>query len=907
MCNNDNSGRTMNPLVTVSTAILLLATAPILRAGNADWPQFRGPNAGGVSDERRLPAEIKLGKNVVWKTAVPPGHSSPCICGDRVFLTAFSDSKQLLVLCVDATDGRIRWQKEVPAERIEKVHPRDGSPAQSTPATDGERVYVFFGSVGLVCFDLQGELVWRHELGPFTYHLGWGAASSPIVYDDSVILNCDHDGESFLLALDKTTGRVKWRTSRPHAPPSYSTPILWRDADQTQIIIAGTKRVAAYGAAIGDEKWSVSLPDAFVATTPVAGRELLFVAAVDNSGLSGDFTQLVKKNRTPSFDGMFANHDGNRDGRLSPKEVPRFDKKVFDRIDKDGDGALSRQELQAEFYRQKKSGAAVSSTGARSGNVLAAVRPGGRGDVTDSHVAWRVPQAAPYVSSPIVYGEYVYVVKGGGIVSCFEAATGKQIWRQRIAGSGNYSASPIAGDGRLYFASDRGEVTVLAAGRQPKVLGRTSLGERCLATPAIAGGKLYVRTEGNLYCFGDEEPGLDASQAHLSSPSFVQSKIFTTRGGAHSTTRGTIRLVFPHRGKWLVFHGGPNMYHFSSHGLRWKGAEISRFGARNHLIRDDTIYSFAHIDTDPDPDQQKMVAAAFQGTIRGETIQWGEANLAPHLTLGYYEDLQQDSTGRFTVSGRVPHFDDAGKVTGITIEWARSLRPGDIAAWGPQQQIIHHTSDMKSSEIHENIPLEDGKSYVIGMLSVNGQGRLYGNLFDAEKWGVEDTLLAENMSTVRGTDKRMSAVWDAQAKVIHLSYVDHDSGLWYRTCKSPYRGEDWSRPTKLNSFKVFTNVMSLDTTKTPAHLWLLYGKTVFEHRDRRWQSGELYVMNFDGRSWSESVLVSEPGTKYNWYPNMNEDVSKGIGVMYLKGVPKNQAAIKHTDFDIMFSSTGRPR
>ena len=153
----------------------------------------------------------------------------------------------------------------------------------------------------------------------------------------------------------------------------------------------------------------------------------------------------------------------------------------------------------------------------------------------------------------------------------------------------------------------------------------------------------------------------------------------------------------------------------------------------------------------------------------------------------------------------------------------------------------------------------------------------------------------------------MSAVWDPQAKVIHLSYFDHGSQLWYRTCKSPYSPEDWSDSIKLKLFKVFTNVMSLDTTRMPAHLCLLYGKTLFEHPDPRWQSGELYMTRFDSQTWSESVLISEPGTKYNWYPNMNADVSEGIGLLYLKGVPKNQAAIKNTDFDIMFSSTGAPK
>ena len=390
-------------------------------------------------------------------------------------------------------------------------------------------------------------------------------------------------------------------------------------------------------------------------------------------------------------------------------------------------------------------------------------------------------------------------------------------------------------------------------------------------------------------------------------PDFTISKVFTTRGGAHSTTRGTIRLVHDYKGKWLVFHGGPDMYHFSSDGVHWTEQEITQFSSRSYLIRGDTIYSFANVDVDPDPEKIERVKATFKGKISGNIIEWGEPHMLPHLTVSYYEDLQQDSTGRFTVSGRVPQRDAEGKVTSTTIEWSRSLRPNDITAWEPQQQVIHHIGDMQSSEVHENIPLEDGKSYLIGMLSVNKQGRLYGNLFDGEKWGAEDTLLAENMSTVRGTDKRMSAVWDSRAKVIHMTYVDHDSQLWYRVCKSPYRSENWSEPVKLKPFKVFTNVMSMDMSKTPAHLCLVYGKTIYEHRDPRWQSGELYLTKYDGESWSESTLISEPGTKYNWYPNMNEDVSKGIGVVYLIGVPENQRAVANTDHDIMFVSTGAPK
>jgi len=333
--------------------------------------------------------------------------------------------------------------------------------------------------------------------------LGWGAASSPIVDGDSVILNCDHDGESFLLALDKRTGQQKWRTPRPHSPPSYSTPILWRDGDQTQIIIAGSGRVAAYGAENGDEVWNVSLPDGFVATTPVIGQELFFVAAQDHSNIPADFSRSVETKRMPNFDAMFANHDGNRDGKLSPEEVPRFNKKTFDRIDANRDGFLTRDELQAEFRRQQQSGPPSESRRGPTGNVLLAIRPGGRGDVTDSHVAWRVQRAAPYVPSPLVFGDHLYVVKGGGIVSCFHAATGELVWKERLGATDAYYASPVAGAGKVYLVSEDGHATVIAVGPRPQVLSRNSLGERCLATPAICDGKLCFRTESSLYCIGE--------------------------------------------------------------------------------------------------------------------------------------------------------------------------------------------------------------------------------------------------------------------------------------------------------------------------------------------------------------------------------------------------------------------
>jgi sugar phosphate isomerase/epimerase/outer membrane protein assembly factor BamB len=468
--------------------LLALCTGSALAS---NWPQFRGPNAAGISPDRDLPSELN---NACWKTSVPPGNSSPCVWGNNIFLTGFAEKKRLIVFCIDRRDGRIRWEREVPADRIENVHPGAGSPASATPATDGERVYVFFGSVGVVCFDFEGRQVWKHALGPFTYTLGWGAASSPIVCGDSVILSCDNDGESFLLALDKRTGKEKWRTPRPNMRAGYATPVLW----QTQIVAAGSGRVTAYDADTGKELWHAEQPKSFVATTPVASEQLLFAAGVDWSVAVSDFRRSATSQQKPNWNMLFENHDGNRDGKVSREEIPRMNPKAFDRIDTNHDGFLTREELDADFYRQQKEKQAEPppATDTQTGNVLMAIRPGG-------DIAWREPGVAPYVPSPLLYENHLYVVKEGGFLSCFDSVTGKRLNRQRLAG-GTYYASPVAGDGKIYVVSEKGEVTVLAAGPELRVLSRGSLGERCLATPAIAGGKLYVRTERNLLCFGNE-------------------------------------------------------------------------------------------------------------------------------------------------------------------------------------------------------------------------------------------------------------------------------------------------------------------------------------------------------------------------------------------------------------------
>src|SRR5262245_41616421 len=407
----------------VLASVLLAAPA----AAPEDWPQFRGARQG-VSLETGLPLEWGAGSGVAWKTPLPgPGHSSPIVWGDRIFLTAFEPSGKLgnliwwrsgrlLVLCLDRATGRVLWQKEVPVERLEKLHSTN-APASPTPVTDGQRVYVYFGSVGLLAFDLEGRKLWEKPLGPFPND--WGSASSPILYHDLLLLNCDTDAEDFLLAVDKATGKTVWKTSRSDVARSWATPLVWSGDGPDQIVVSGSGRVKGYDPRDGHALWMLDWLTTWVTPTPVTAHGLLFVAS-------------------------------------------------------DGPG----------------------------GNVVMAIKPGGSGNVTSTHVAWRYDGSAPYSSSPLALGDHLYLVKNGGVMTCLEAATGHVVWQQRLPAWGSYYASLIGGDGRVYALSEARDATVVSAGPTFKVLSSNALRERTMATPAISGGRLYIRSDGSLFAIG---------------------------------------------------------------------------------------------------------------------------------------------------------------------------------------------------------------------------------------------------------------------------------------------------------------------------------------------------------------------------------------------------------------------
>lgn len=468
----------------VVICILSVHVMPALAAEPAAWPQFRGPNGVAVAaGDHKLPAEIGPNQNVLWKTPLPPGHSSPIVWGDKIFLTAVRD-KKLLTIGLDRTNGKVLWEAEAAYEKLEKVH-QIGSHAQGTPATDGERVVSFFGSSGLLGYDLAGKLLWRRPLGPFKNDLG--AGSSPVIVDNLVLLNQDHDIDSFLLAVDKRTGEVVWKVDRSEFPVSYATPVIAEVNGRKQAIVNGSLRIVGYDLAAGKELWTVRGMSRAVHMTPTLGPGGIIYAAGWTSG--GDDTDRFD---VPTFDEMLAKYDANKNGTLEYDEMPDGPLKMrFSMLDRDKDGHVTREEY--DFLR-RVFGAAK--------NRIVAIKPGGTGDVTESHLLWEQRKHLPVIPSPLFYQDHLFLVKTGGIPTTLDVKTGKPIKEDRLGGGGDYYSSPVAGDGKVYFLSQRGHLTVLSGAGDWRVLHRSRFDEDTYATPALIDGRVYLRTTGHLYCFG---------------------------------------------------------------------------------------------------------------------------------------------------------------------------------------------------------------------------------------------------------------------------------------------------------------------------------------------------------------------------------------------------------------------
>jgi outer membrane protein assembly factor BamB len=397
-------------------ALTVASPAAAQDATAFDWPQFRGPGGQGHSSESGLPLTWGEGKNVAWKTPVPGlGWSSPVVAGGRVWLTTAVETRgiSLRVLAFDVATGREVANVEVfniPASRRE-INPKN-SWASPTPVLDDDRVYVHFGADGTAALTTSGEIVWKAR---FDYESQHGAGGSPVIYGDLLIVNCDGSDTAFVIALDKRTGKVKWKTNRGvPADQAYTTPLIIRAADRDQLISVGAFRARAYDPATGREIWRVRYDEGFSnVPRPVFAHGLVFIA-----------------------------------------------------------------------------------TGFQQPSLLA-VRADGKGDVTRTHIVWSLTRGAPLTPSPLAVGDELYMVTDGGIATCLDARTGTIVWQQRLGGT--YSASPVFADGRIYFMAEQGVTTVIAPGKAFRRLAANALDGGLLASMAVSGGALFLRTDSHLY------------------------------------------------------------------------------------------------------------------------------------------------------------------------------------------------------------------------------------------------------------------------------------------------------------------------------------------------------------------------------------------------------------------------
>lgn len=473
-------------------AFALLVLLTVSPRAQDDWTRFRGPNGTGVSTATNLPNEFGPEKNVIWKTVVPPGHSSPVLTRDRIFLTA-QDKNRLLVICLNRTDGQILWQREVPrphASRIQK--PND--PASPSPVTDGRNVFAFFQDFGLISFDSRGKERWRMPLGPFNMFYGFGA--SPILVDEKFILPIDQDLGSSLIAVHKETGKLLWKVERPEVISGYSTPTIFQPRQgPKQLLLPESFQLSAYSVENGRRIWWVRGLACEMKSVVSYDQDYLYV-----NGWGFPQNQPGQQIKTiPHADGL-ARFDANRDGLIDKTEISGDDpigkmlKWAFEAFDLDRDEKLSAREW--EVFRAMMA----------SENGLLAIKLGGEGDMTETAIRWRYQRPVPQVPSTLLYRGNLFMVNDSGILISFDPTTGKVIKQGRLQGAiDKYFASPVGADGKIYLASQDGTVSVVKAAGEWEILAVNPLGEEIFATPAMADNRLYIRTNGSLYCFGQAD------------------------------------------------------------------------------------------------------------------------------------------------------------------------------------------------------------------------------------------------------------------------------------------------------------------------------------------------------------------------------------------------------------------
>lgn len=439
-------------------------------ASAEEWTRFRGPSGTGIASDGGYPVEFGPEKNVLWRTAVRPGKSSPVLTKTHVLVTA-AEQGRLYLQCLDRATGELVWERTVVRPR-EEIANRLNHEAAITPVTDGENVFAFFKDFGLIAYSSDGELLWECPLGPFVNLMGLSA--SPVLAEDDVVLLVDQWEGSFLAAFDRATGEMRWKQARTEGD-GWATPFLHAG----RVVTTGRGMLGLHDAATGERVGTQGGLAQTIVGSPVAAGDVVYVFGYGNSGERiGDFASVLAKK------------DKNGDGRLTRDE---YGEEVianhYAKLAGNRDGVLDPEDW--ETFRRGTLGPAG----------LSALRltPDGAEEV------WRRDGNFNYViPSLLVYDGVLYGVKSGGILTTWDAATGEELGVARLRGAlGGYSASPVAAEGRIWFASEEGNVAVVRAGRDWTVEAVNELGEGMFATPALSSGVIYLRTEAAVWAFGE--------------------------------------------------------------------------------------------------------------------------------------------------------------------------------------------------------------------------------------------------------------------------------------------------------------------------------------------------------------------------------------------------------------------
>ena len=495
--------RTMSAVLAAS----VLAISPVQAE---DWPQFRGPNCNGISTSKvAMPAEFSPTKNVLWSAAIGDGVGCPIIAGGRVFVSALGDPGHVALYAFDAASGRFEWGKQCDMGDATKVH-KTNSLAATTPASDGKRVYFYHAYVGMVALDAKdGDIEWHREMRVPYYIFDWGPAMSPVLYKDKLLFVQDDDLHAALYALDTKTGKLLWKDDRSDQAVNYSHPVVAKGSQGDEIVVGGTGMLIGYDPDNGKRLWHARTLLRNIKTTPVSFGDRIYVS-LQSGGIANQWLQSADAK------GAEVGRGGNGDGKLSKAEmqamvgkrkIPEaFFKRTFDKGDLNKDGVLEGIELDKAFLSENNfAGARFDTPSEKAGDQsIHAVRAGGRGDVTKTHVLWmHNPSQIDHIVSPLVVDGRMLLVKGGGIATGFEIAGGKKLWGpKRINNTCEYFASPIYADGKIYIAGENGYMVVLKSSDKLEILAKNDMGEPIVGTPAIADGRMIVRTRGHLYCVG---------------------------------------------------------------------------------------------------------------------------------------------------------------------------------------------------------------------------------------------------------------------------------------------------------------------------------------------------------------------------------------------------------------------